>query len=313
MNGIAGSRVLVVGGTGRLGRMVVHELHHQGSPVRVLTRSAAKAAELRARGVDATIGDVRERPTLAPALAGVRTVIATAHGADSSGKNGPRHVEGRGYKNLIGEARMAGIDHLVYVSSANASPASPSPYFRLKAQVEAEIVTSGVPYTIVSPTHLMETWAAVVADPMIRRSRAMVFGNGRNPISFVAGPDVAVCTARFATGDPLRRAVELGGPEQLTIPDLVGLLEEALGRRVKRQNVSIPILRASSILVRPFNEVLSRQMLFAALIATRPQTVDSSLVWKQLGIEPQTFAWWIADHQAELAAGSTSTARELAP
>ena len=54
------SRVLVAGGTGRLGSIVVTELAARGVEVRVMTREPERAAHLRGERIEVVTGDVRD-------------------------------------------------------------------------------------------------------------------------------------------------------------------------------------------------------------------------------------------------------------
>jgi uncharacterized protein YbjT (DUF2867 family) len=73
-------KVLVAGGTGRLGTLVVRDLAARGVQVRVLTRAEGRADHLRTAGVEVAIGDVRRPETLPPALVGADVVVSALHG-----------------------------------------------------------------------------------------------------------------------------------------------------------------------------------------------------------------------------------------
>ena len=98
--------IAVVGGTGRLGRLVAERLVAAGEPVRVIARSEPADPVPSARFVAA---DVRDLGALAPAIAGADVVVSAVHGMDpSSGSprgpstvmatstsSGPREASGR--------------------------------------------------------------------------------------------------------------------------------------------------------------------------------------------------------------------------
>src|SRR5260370_42499778 len=113
--------ILVIGGTGRLGRQVVELLVQRGRPVRVLTRDPRRAALPRTGGVQVVGGGLRQRDSLGPALDGVDTVVCTAHGGEGAGSNGPRGIQGRGIPEPIGPATGA-PGPLVSLSAAEARP-----------------------------------------------------------------------------------------------------------------------------------------------------------------------------------------------
>lgn len=294
--------ILVIGGTGRVGRRVVELLRSRGAGTRVLTRDPDRGD--RVAGVEYVGGDLLDPASVTAALDGVDRVVCTAHGGGGAKAGGPRGVEGRGLPDLVRQAAHHGVRQFVYVSSASARPASPADLFRGKAAVEKALRTSGVPHAILRPTHLLDTWVPMLGEPLVRKSQAVIIGRGENPVSWVAGDDVAKAAAALAVEDGGGEALVLGGPDTLTLRELNARVETALGVQAKKTTVMAPgMLRFSSRLVRPFNELLSRQMRLGALLDTLPQTVDSSAAWKKLGIEPVTVGDWLDTNLAELARG----------
>ena len=295
--------ILVVGGTGQVGRQIVELLRRQGSRTRVLTRDPAGASLSRVDGVEIVVGDLLQRDSLVAALDGVEVVICTAHGGHGSRADGPRGIEGRGLPQLVEVARDYALKQFVYLSTASARADSPSDFFRRKAHVEAALRSSGVPHSILRPTHLLDTWVPMLAEPLVTKSRAMIIGKGNNPVSWVAGRDIAQAAVALAGETGSGYTAELGGPDALTLRQLNGLVEQALRISPKRTSVMSPgMLRAGSRMVRPFNELMARQMRLGALLDTLPQVVDSAVAWRRLGLIPSTVAGWLDANLTELAA-----------
>jgi uncharacterized protein YbjT (DUF2867 family) len=295
--------ILVIGGTGQVGRRIVELLHRQGSRTRVLTRDPARPGRSQVDGVEFVVGDLLRRDSLVAALDGVDVVVCTAHGGRGSRANGPRGIEGRGLPQLIEVARDSALKQFVYLSTASARPDSPSDFFRSKAHVEAALRSSGVPHAILRPTHLLDTWVPMLAEPLVTKSRAMIIGAGNNPVSWVAGWDIAQAAAALAGETGSGYTAELGGPGALTLRQLNGLVEHALGVTPKRTSVMSPgMLRAGSRMMRPFNELMARQMRLGALLDTLPQVVDSTVAWRRLGVTPSTVTDWLDANLAGLVA-----------
>src|SRR5450631_3802228 len=102
--------ILLAGGTGRLGTVLAARLTGRGLAVRVLTRDPARAAHLAAQGAEIATGDVRDRPSLDPAVRGADVVVSAVHGFAGPGRVSPATVDFQGNVNLIDAARAAGAE-----------------------------------------------------------------------------------------------------------------------------------------------------------------------------------------------------------
>ena len=112
--------VLVTGGTGFVGGAVLARLVADGRRVRALTRSDEGARTLSALGVEPVVGDVLDRASLTEALRGCGTVYHAA-GANAFCLRDPSrlfHVNVEGSLNVLAAAAEAGVQRLVYTSSA---------------------------------------------------------------------------------------------------------------------------------------------------------------------------------------------------
>ena len=108
-------QVLVLGGTGTLGRQIARRALDAGHQVRCLVRSPRKAAFLQEWGCELTRGNLLQPDSLAYALEGQEAVIdaATARPTDSESVY---RIDWDGKLNLFNECRRAGLKRLVFVS-----------------------------------------------------------------------------------------------------------------------------------------------------------------------------------------------------
>ena len=265
--------IVVFGGTGTVGRQIVDQLSSDGQAVRVVTRDPAKAGF--GRDVEVVAGDLHDRRSLVRAVTGARAIVCTAQGGGGKGANGPRGIEGAGIPSLIAVAKDTPIEHFVYFSTASARADSPVEFFRLKFEAERTLRTSGLPFSILRPTHLTDTWVKLLADSIAKKGKATVFGSGANPVSWVAGADVARVAAALALRPGEDWSADLGGPKSLTLAEVNELIADSLGTRIKGENkMPVTMLRTMSTLVKPFNQVLARQMQMAVVLDTQPQVVE---------------------------------------
>ncbi|MGY4740100.1 SDR family oxidoreductase [Streptomyces sp. ATMOS53] len=293
--------IVVFGGTGKVGRQIVDQLRNDRHMVRVVTRDPSSVRG--AGDVEVVAGDLHDRQSLVRAVTGVSAIVCTAQGGGGNGANGPRGVEGAGIPSLIGVAQDAAIEHFVYFSTASARPDSPVEFFRLKFEVERRLRTSGLPFSILRPTHLMDTWVEMLAESITKKGKAMVLGSGANPVSWVAGEDVARVAAALAVRPGEGWSADLGGPEALTLTQVNELIAASLRTRIKAENkMPLGMLRVMSTLMKPFNQALARQMQMGVLLDTQPQLVDSSAVWARYG-RPLSLSAWLERNRPGVAEG----------
>jgi uncharacterized protein YbjT (DUF2867 family) len=277
-------RVLVAGGSGRLGTLVVTALAARGTDVRVMTRDLHRAAHLAGAHVETVLGDVRDSVSLAAAVADVDVVVSAVHGFAGPGGVTPASVDRDGNVHLIEAARAAGAD-MVLMSVVGAAPDSPLEMFRMKHAAETALAASGVPATIVRATAFLELWIDLLRRTAGRSNRPLVFGRGQNPINFVSVRDVAALVEHVVT-DPASRGqtLQIGGPDNLTLDQLARMVAAASGEATTARHVPRAALRAMAATVGRVRPELGRQARAALVMdrddmtfddhATRPRFAD---------------------------------------
>ncbi len=139
--------ILISGANGTAGRSVVKHLAQRGVPVRALVSNSDSAQSIEALGATAMIGDMRDGDVQRRALAGIETFYHIAPGlmADELAV-GHRFIE---------TARAEGIER--FVLHGVSYPYAPNISFHwIKMQLEAELLKSGIPFTIIRPTQFMQ-------------------------------------------------------------------------------------------------------------------------------------------------------------
>jgi NADH dehydrogenase len=262
--------ILVVGGTGHLGRVVVQRLLADGSQVRVLARGAADHADLAAAGAELVAGDIRDPDAVRRAAEGADSIVSAAQGLAGTGRPSPASVDRDGNRNVVDAAAGTGA-HVVLLSAVGAGPDHPIELHRMKGEAETYLVASTVPWTIVRGTVFAETWADLLRSSANKSGRVQVFGTGENPTNFVAITDVAEVVVR-AVEDPQLRgtAIDVGGPENLTFNDFARLV--APGREPR--HVPRAALRVMGAVAGPFQPQLARLARAAVSMDTIDMTFD---------------------------------------
>ncbi|OBI78056.1 SDR family oxidoreductase [Mycobacterium sp. E740] len=195
-------KIVVVGGTGRVGSIVVRHLIDRG-------HQAIAAAP--STGVDTVSGR-----GLADVLDGASTVVDVSNSPvlDDSA----RAFFEASTTNLLAAEAAAGVSHHVALSVVGtAQLAERSGYFAAKLMQEQLLATGAIPHSIVHATQFFE-FVATIADS------ATVDGSVRLPPAFIqpiAAADVAEFVASVAVGPPTRGIVEAAGPQRYRMPELV--------------------------------------------------------------------------------------------
>lgn len=216
--------VLVVGAAGRFAGLVVPELARRGAVVRGLVRNDAKAAAAQAGGAaEIVFGDLRDRPSLDAAL----------HGVDSVFHIGPAFAPDEAELGvaMVEAARQAGVRRFVFSSVIQATNTALANHAS-KIPVEAALHGSGMQYTILQPTNLMQNigaaWPGVLAggvfaEPFPKTAR----------VARIDYRDVAEAAAIALTGDRLAYgSFELCADGRPDREEIAALMSTALGRPI---------------------------------------------------------------------------------
>jgi uncharacterized protein YbjT (DUF2867 family) len=191
-------KIVVIGGSGRVGSNVVRRLDAQG-------HDAVPASP--ATGVDTITGE-----GLADVMAGADVVVDVAN-APVWDDDAVREFFTTSTRNLLAAERDAGVGHHVAVSIVGADRLPDSGYLRAKVAQEAEIAAGTVPHTILRSTQFFEFLPQIAEEGAEGDSVRLSTGL----MQLVAADDVAATVAELATGAPVGGRVELGGPEALGV------------------------------------------------------------------------------------------------
>jgi len=195
-------KVVVIGGSGLIGKKLLNNLLQQGHEVVAASPSS---------GVNTITGE-----GLAEALAGAQIVVDVANSPSFEDTAVLEFFETSG-RNLLAAETAAGVRHHVALSVVGTDRLLASGYFRAKMAQENLIKASPIPYTIVRATQFFEFVGAIAQSATdgqtVRLPPALM-----QPI---VSDDVAAAVADIAVGEPLNGTVELAGPELIPLDELV--------------------------------------------------------------------------------------------
>ena len=216
--------VTVFGGTGFLGRHVVHRLRASGFTVRVASRHPPRT-EHADRNIQAIRADVRDPIAVEAALVNAWGVVNAVslyveHAADTF-----QSIHVNAACAVAKAAREAGVERLIQVSGIGADTASPSRYVRKRAEGEQAVRFALPGAVIVRPAVMFGTdggFVTTVLDLMRSLPAYPLFGRGRTRLQPVSVDDVADAIARILVR-PEREPMlyEFGGPDIFTYEEFL--------------------------------------------------------------------------------------------
>lgn len=221
-------KIVVIGGSGLIGGKLVHKLREHGHEVVAASRSS---------GVNTLTGE-----GLAEALAGAQVVVDVANSPSFEDQAVLEFFQ-TSTGNLLAAEAAAGVGHHVALSVVGTERLSQSGYFRAKLVQEKLIKESSIPYSIVRATQFFE-FVKSIADMSTDGNTVRLAPVLIQPI---AADDVASAVESVAIGSPLNGTVEVAGPEQFRLDELIRRALSA--RNDPREVIADPHARYSDALL----------------------------------------------------------------
>jgi uncharacterized protein YbjT (DUF2867 family) len=215
-------KVLVTGGTGKVGSAVVAELLKRGVEVRVLARKPSPAYPPDG-AVEVAIGDLLDPVSITQALRGIdKMFLLNAVAADELTQA------------LIayGVAKRLHIKHVVYLSVLRVDRFRDVPHFASKLAVEDALRAFDVPFTILRPGYYMQNDAFLKDALMGPGLYPMPIGTAG--IAAVDIRDLAEAAAIALCGEGhVGQTYNLVGPSLLSGPAAAAIWSRLLGKAIR--------------------------------------------------------------------------------
>lgn len=255
-------KIVVIGGTGLIGSKLVTKLSEMGEEVLAASPQS---------GVNALTGE-----GLTEALASAQVVVDVSNSPSFEDEAVMKFFR-TSTRNLLDAEAVAGVQHHVALSVVGTDRLPESGYFRAKMAQEDLIKSSRIPYTILRSTQFFEF--------ITRIAQASADGKSLRVTSALIQPivsdDVVSALADVALRSPVDRIMEVAGPEQFRLDDLVRRALKATGDA--RQVITDAGARY-----------------FGALLSERSLTSDSPAF-----LGTMHFADWVRSSASRPAAGRT--------
>lgn len=280
---------LVAGGTGFVGRRVVHDLAARGDRVRVMTRSPGDG---RSDGVEEVFGDVADPASLRQAFDGVEVAYYLVH---SLGQDDFAERDAAGARAFAEQASDAAVRRVVYLGGLGDDHDDLSPHLRSRREVET-ILAERVE-TVALRAGIVIGEGSVgweILCQLVERVPAMITPKWVNTrTQAISLDDAAGSLVDAADPEVPPGHYEIGAPEECTYGDLLRTVASRMGRR--RLIVPVPVLspRLSSWWLRLItdvdlatartlvdsmtNDVVVTDRRFDELTGRQPQSLDVAL------------------------------------
>ena len=195
-------KIVVIGGTGLIGSKLVNKLREHGHEAVAASPNS---------GVNTVTGE-----GLAEVLKSASVVVDVSNSPDWEDAAVLKFFE-TSTRNLLTYGVAARVLHHVALSVVGTDQLSESGYFRAKIAQEKLIRESSIPYSIVRATQFFE-FLKGLADISMVGDKVHLAHVLFQPM---AADDVANAVGRVAVGQPVTGMVEIGGPEQFRLDELV--------------------------------------------------------------------------------------------
>jgi uncharacterized protein YbjT (DUF2867 family) len=263
-------RVLVLGGSGFVGRHVCEQLVRLGWHITVPTRRAVNAASVQSLPgltvIEASVHNDTDLARLMPGHDAVVNLVAVLHGSEERFERVHVDLPGK----IASAMKKAGVQRLVHISALGADPQGPSMYQRSKARGETVLHNAGLELTILRPSVIFgaeDKFLNLFADLQAVAPFMPLAGSGTRfaPV-WVAdvARAVSVCLQK---PDTIGQTYELCGPDVLTLGELVQRagqwagVNQGRGRPVIALPMWVGWLQAAAMELAPGEPLMSRDNL----------------------------------------------------
>lgn len=227
------NKILVIGATGNVGRVLTRRLAEMGEPVKAATRQPQGYGVL--ENVEPVLFDYDQPDTWAKALTGVDRVFSLTKNADVQ--------PDKTVIPFFDAAKAAGIEHIVFMTAMGVDQAPDALPLR---QVEKYLMASGVAYTILRPNWFMQNLNPGFLLPPIQQSGAFYLPAAEAKTSLIDTQDIAAVAAVILTEAGHRgKEYTLTGGEALSYHEAAQIMSEFAGRQITYVPVDDDALRGA--------------------------------------------------------------------
>ena len=280
--------LLVIGGTGTLGRQIVLQALTKGYQVRCLVRNFRKASFLKEWGAELVYGDLTRPETIPPCLNGI-TAIIDASTSRANELESLKKVDWEGKLCLIEAAKIANIQRFIFFSAQNVEQFDNIPLMKVKNGIEIKLKESSIPFTIFRLSGFYQGLIEQYAIPILENLPIWVT-NENTYISYMDTQDIAkFCLRSLQIPQTKNQTFLLSGSKGWVSSEIIKLCEQLAGQKAKVQRVPLFILKLVSQFFGFFEwgQNISDRLAFAEILTKENNFLNSTFdFYKMFKIDP---------------------------
>ncbi len=280
--------LLIVGGTGTLGRQVVLQALTKGYQVRCLVRNFRKASFLKEWGAELVYGDLTRPETIPPCLKGITAVI-DASTSRANELESLKKVDWEGKLFLIKASQAANIQRFIFFSPQNLEQFETIPLMKVKNGIEIKLKKSGIPYTIFRLSGFYQGLIEQYAIPILEDLPIWVT-NENTYISYMDTQDIAkFCLRSLQIPRTTNQTVFLSGSKGWVSSEIINLCEQLAGQKAKVQKIPLFLLKGVSKFFGWFEwgQNISDRLAFTEILTIESNLSNSTFdLYKMFKIDP---------------------------
>ncbi len=221
--------ILVIGGTGTIGKTLVQLLGEKNTNYRVLARSETTQAQLKSQDIPCVKGALGEWDNIESLLTDIDTIFLLTSGSLEMFEQ---------HKELIDRAVKMGVRKIVRLSAQPARVGSDMTLYDLHGRADEYLKQSGIKYVILRPHYFMQNMQIMHAQSIKENNMfAQYLGDARIPM--VDTRDIAKAAFHCLTTEEFENETFIiSGPRVINFDDIAKVLSKSLNREIQYVSIS---------------------------------------------------------------------------
>ncbi len=281
--------LLILGGTGTLGRQIVRQALNEGYQVRCFVRNLKKADFLKEWGAELVYGDLSLPETIPPCLTGI-TAIIDASTSRPNDLAAIKKVDWDGKQALIKAAQVADIKHFIFCSLMNLEQFSGIPLIKMKKGIENQLIKSKIPYTIFRLAGFYQGLIGQYAIPILENQPIWIT-NENISVSYMDTQDIAKFFLRtLILPQTKNQTFFLGGSKGWLSSEIIKLCEGLAGQSAQVNKIPIVFLKFARYSLEFFEwgQNISDRLAFIEILNTETDfSKSTNNLYKIFKIDPE--------------------------